>query len=168
MQSAVFFAEREFTCKRELGCSDVYTCQVSSQGGSGVTLKFGDTTIRLAKGVAQEVARCLKDAFLVNFGNTVDVLFTSGKRKSKMEREFRKDVAGRWNYEANGRFKYRQTESEIFFSKMTKVPGDPMEELRIYTVEGGGVELVFGYVCYSFSMLDASWLAENLMKANQV
>lgn len=104
----------------------------------------------------------------MNFGNTVNVLFTSGKRKSKLERVFRKDVAGRWNYKANGRFKCRQTESEIYFSRITTVPGDPMEELGIYTVEDGGVELVFGYMCYSFRMLDASWLAENLIKANQV
>ncbi|QFG30061.1 hypothetical protein F6476_13065 [Pseudomonas umsongensis] len=168
MQTAVFFTEHEFTCWRERECNDVYPCQVSSQGSNGVTLRLDDTTIRFAKGVAQEVARCLKDAFLVNFGNTVNVLFTSGKRESKLERVFRKDVAGRWHYKANGRFKCRQTESEIYFSKITKVPGDPMEEIGIYTVEDGGVELVFGYIGYSFSMLDASWLAENLMKANQV
>lgn len=168
MQPAVFFTEREFTCKRELECNEVYVCQVSSQGGSGVTLRFGDTTIRFAKGVAQEVASCLKDAFLVNFGNSVNVLFTSGKRKSKLEIVFRKDTSGRWSYKADGRFKCLQTENEIYFSKVTTVPGNPMEKLGIYTVEGGGVELVFDFMCCSFSMLDASWLAESLMKANQV
>lgn len=41
-----------------------------------------------------------------------------------------------------------------------------MKELAVYTVEGGG--LVFGDICYSFSMLDASWLADNLIKASNM
>lgn len=167
MQPAVFFAEREFTCWRERECNDLYPCQVSSQGSNGVRLKLDDVSIRFSKGVAQEIAHCLKDAFLVNLGNQVNVLFTSKKRKSKLERKFHKDVSGRWNYMADGRFKSQQTENEIYFSKLVKIPGDTMEELGIYTVEDGGVELVFDFMCYSFSMQDAFWLAESLMDANR-
>jgi hypothetical protein len=131
-------------------------------------LKLDDVSIRFSKGVAQEIADCLKDAFLVNLGNQVNVLFTSKKRKSKLERKFHKDVSGRWNYTADGRFKFQQTENEVYFSKLAKIPGDTMEELGVYTVEDGGVELVFDFMCYSFSMQDAFWLADNLMKANQI
>lgn len=50
MQSAMFFAVREFTCRRELECNYVYPCQVSSQAGNDVILKLDDTTVRFAKG----------------------------------------------------------------------------------------------------------------------
>ncbi|VVQ23568.1 hypothetical protein PS928_05563 [Pseudomonas fluorescens] len=164
-QSFVFFAEREFTCWRERECNDVYPCQISSQGSNGVTLKLDDTTIRFAKGVAQEISHCLKDAFLVNLGNEVNVLFTSRKRKSKLERKFRKDVSGRWNYMADGRFKCQQKENEIYFMKFSKAPVETMEELGVYTVEEGGIELVLESMCYSFGMQDAFWLAESLLAA---
>lgn len=123
MQSAMFFPEREFTRRRELECNCVYPCQVSSQAGNDVILKLNDTTVRFEKGIAQRVSRCLKDAFLVNFGNTVNVLFTSGKRKSKLERVFKKDAIGRWNYKANGRLKCRLTDNEIYSIKITAVQG---------------------------------------------
>ena len=164
-QPAEFFAEREFICWRGREHDELYSCQVSSLGSNGVSLKLDDVSIRFSKGVAQEIAHCLKDAFLVNLGNQVNVLFTSKKRKSKLERKFRKDVSGRWNYKADGRFKCLQTESGIYFSKLAKVPGGTMEELGVYTVEDGGVELVFDFMRYSFSMQDAVWLADALMAA---
>ena len=74
-------------------------------------------------------------------------------------------MSGRWNYKADGRFKCLQTENGIYFSKLAKVPGDTMEELGVYTVEDGGVELVFDFMRYSFSMQDAVWLADALMEA---
>ncbi|MCY1247867.1 hypothetical protein D9M72_612390 [compost metagenome] len=37
--------------------------------------------------------------------------------------------------------------------------------MGVYTVEDGGAELVFEFMCYSFSMLDAVWLANSLMEA---
>ena len=37
--------------------------------------------------------------------------------------------------------------------------------MGVYTVDEGGVELVFDFMCYSFSMLDAVWLANSLMEA---
>jgi hypothetical protein len=165
VQPTVYFAEREFTCWRERECNDVYPCQVSSQGGNGVSLKLDDVSIKFSKGVAQEISHCLKDAFLVNLGNEVNALFTSGKRQCKLERKFRKDVSGRWSYMADGRFKCQQMGSEIYFRKFAKVPVKSMGELGVYTVEDGGVELVLESMCYSFGMQDALWLAESLMEA---
>lgn len=37
--------------------------------------------------------------------------------------------------------------------------------VAVYTIEDGGVELVFDFMGYSFSMLDAVWLANALMEA---
>ena len=164
-QPAEFFAEREFICWRGREHDELYSCQVSSLGSNGVSLKLDDVSIRFSKGVTREIAHCLKDAFLVNLGNQVNVLFTSRKRKSKLERKFRKDVSGLWNYTADGRFKCQQTENEIYFSKLTNVPGATMVELGVYTVEDGGVELVFDFMRYSFSMQDAVWLVDALMEA---
>jgi hypothetical protein len=167
LQPTGYFAEREFTCWRERECNDVYPCRVSSQRSNGVSLKLDDVSIRFSKGAAKEIAHCLKDAFLVNLGNQVDVLFTSRKRKSKFERKFRKDVSGRWNFTADGRFKCYQMEDEVDFRKFSKVPVDTTEELGVYTVEDGGVELVFEFMCYSFGMHDAFWLAESLLEATR-
>jgi hypothetical protein len=165
VQPTVYFAERDFTCWRERECNDVYPCRVSSQGGNGVRLKLDDVSIRFSKGVAQEISHCLKDAFLVNLGNEVNALFFSGERKSKLERKFLKDVSGRWDYTADGRFKCQQMGNEIYFTKFAKIPVKSMGKLGINTVEDGGVELVLESMCYSFGMQDAFWLAEILLEA---
>jgi hypothetical protein len=44
---------------------------------------------------------------------------------------------------------------ELYFTKFAKVPVKSMEELGVYTVEDGGVELVLKSMCYSFGMQDA-------------
>jgi hypothetical protein len=132
-----------------------------------VSLKLDEVCIRFSKGVVQEISHCLKDAFLVNIGNKVSVLFTSRKRKCKLDRKFRKDVSGNWVYTADERFKCQQIEGEIYFEKFAKAPLKNMEELGVYTVGDSGVELVFEFMCYSLGMQDAFWLAENLLEATR-
>jgi hypothetical protein len=168
VQPIVFFAEREFTCWREREYNDQYACQVSGRGNNGVSVNLDNSSIGFSKGVALEIAYCLKDAFLVNLGNQVGALFTSPKRNCTLERKFRKTVSGRWIYTADGQFRFKETAGELHFSKMSKAVSDATGKLGVYTVDDEGVELVFDFMCFSFSVSDALWLADNLLEAVRV
>jgi hypothetical protein len=143
----------------------MYSCQVARQEDHYVSLKFDIMSIRLADAVAEEIARCLYDAVLITVGNLAGFVPTPADRECMLERTYRKRVSGEWNYCAIGRFNCHETEDEIYVVELAIDESDKTERVRVYTVEDGGVELVFDFMCYSFSMHDAVWLSNALMEA---
>jgi hypothetical protein len=81
-----------------------------------------------------------------------------------LERKYRKGVFG-WSYTADGQFRCHESENEVYFFELPTGVYDTTEQVSVYTVDEGGVELVFEFMNYSFSMLDAVWLANSLMEA---
>jgi hypothetical protein len=122
-------------------------------------------SIRLAKAVAEEIARCLYDAVLIIVGNRAGFVPTPAARDCVLERQYRKRVSGKWSYAADGQFSCHGSESEIYHVELLIDANDSTEQVGVYTVGEDGVELVFEFMCYSFSMLDAVWLANSLMEA---
>jgi hypothetical protein len=164
-QSEVFLATRDLTCWREREYNDKYPCQVSSrQGVNSVDINLDIASIRFANPVAEEVARCLYDAVLITVGNLAGFVPTPAARDSVFERKYRKKVSGKWSYSAEGQFLCHKSESKVYSVELSTDANDTTEQVGIYTVDGG-VELVFELTYFSFSMLDAVWLANNLMEA---
>ncbi|QVW25642.1 hypothetical protein KJF94_08880 [Pseudomonas hormoni] len=165
VQPATFFAEREFICWRGREHDELYSCKVSRGGDHYVSLNLDIMPFRFASTVAQEIARCLYDAVLVTIGNLAGFVPTPTACDSKLERTFRKRVSGEWSYSADGRFDGHETEDQVYVVELAVDESDITERVGVYTIEGGGIELVFDFMGYSFSMLDAVWLANALMKA---
>ena len=170
-QSGVFLAARDFTCWREREYNDQYPCQVSScQGVNSVDINLDIVSIRLANAVAEEIARCLYDAVLITVGNLAGFVPTPAARDCVLERKYQKKVSGKWSYSADGQFLCHKSVSKIYSVELstdtndTNDTNDTTEQVGVYTVDGG-VELVFDFTYFSFSMLDAVWLANNLMEA---
>ncbi|GAB6405574.1 hypothetical protein [Pseudomonas sp. MHK4] len=165
-QSEVFLATRNLTCWREREYNDQYPCKISScQGVNSVDINLDVVSIRLANAVAEEIARCIYDAVLVTVGNKAGFLPTPAKRTSKLERKFCNRAPGCWSYTADGRFNCSETEDEIYFGEFSSRVDDVTGGVGVYTIDDGGIELVFDFMCYSFSMVDAVWLANSLMEA---
>jgi hypothetical protein len=164
-QSEVFLATRDLTCWREREYNDKYPCQVSScQGVNSVDINLDIVSIRFASLVAEEVARCLYDAVLITVGNLAGFAPTPAARNSLLQRRYRKGVFG-WSYNADGNFNCHGSGSDVYFVELATDANDTTKNVGVYTVDEGGVELVFESMCYSFSMLDAVWLANSLMEA---
>ncbi|ANJ58427.1 hypothetical protein PMA3_25975 [Pseudomonas silesiensis] len=165
-QSEVFLATRDLTCWRDREYNEKYPCQVSScQGVNSVDINLDIVSIRFASPVAEEVARCLYDAVLITVGNLAGFVPTPAARDSMFERKYHKRVSGDWSYTADGKFSCHGSECTVYFVELPTDTNDATEQVGVYTVDEGGVELVFDFMCYSFSMLDAVWLANSLMEA---
>jgi hypothetical protein len=164
-QSGIFLAARDFTCWRDRDFNDQYSCQVSSLGDNGVSINLDGVSVRFANAVAEDIARCLYDAVLVTVGNKAGFLPTPARRISKLERKFCNIAPGCWSYTAEGRYIYSEAEGEIYFGELLSSVDDMTGGVGVYTIDDGGIELVFDFMSYSFSMLDAVWLANNLMEA---
>ena len=164
VRPATFLAEREFVCWHGREHDELYSCKVSRQGDHYVSLNLDIMPYRFASTVAQDIARCLYDAVLVTIGNLAGFVPTPTARDSKLERTFRKRVSGEWSYSADGVFDGHETEDQVYV-ELAVDESDKTEKVGVYTIEGGGVELVFDFIGYSFSMHDAVWLANALMEA---
>jgi hypothetical protein len=164
VQSA-FFAEREFTCWRDREYNDLYPCEVSGQGKDRVGLNLDIVSFSFASAVAEEIARSLYDAVLIIVGNIAGFVPTPAARESVFNIKYRKSRSGEWSYIADGRFNCQGSENEVYFVDLYTGSDEKTNKVSVYTVEEGGVELVFNFMGYSFSMLDAVWLCNALMEA---
>ncbi|WP_043302104.1 hypothetical protein [Pseudomonas sp. GM55] len=165
VQPAEFFAEREFVCWLGREDDEKYSCQVSRQGDYYVSVNLDLMSIRFVDAVAEDIARCLYDAVLITVGNLAGFVPTPADRECMLERTYRKRVSGEWNYCANGRFNCHETEDEVYVVELAVDENDKTEQVRVYTDDEGGVELVFDFTSHSFSMDDAVWLSNALMEA---
>jgi len=164
-QSEVFLATRDLTCWREREYNDQYSCRVASYHGvNSVDINLDTVSIRLANAVAEEIARCLYDAVLIIVGNLAGFVRTPAARDTLLERKYRKRVSGKWSYSADGRFLCHKSESNVYALELSTDANDTTEQVGVYNVDGG-VELVFEFTYFSFSMLDAVWLVNSLMEA---
>lgn len=164
VQPEAFFAERELICWRGREYDELYPCQVSRQVDQYVSLKLDIMPFRFSDAVAEDIAHCLYDAVLITVGNLAGFVPTPAGRDSILNRKYRKRVSGEWSYCADGSFKCHETEDGVYVVELAVDESEKTERVGVYTVEDGGVELVFEFMCYSFSMLDAVWLANALME----
>jgi hypothetical protein len=166
VQPATFFAEREFVCWRGREYDELYPCQVSRHEDHYVSLNLDIMPVRFEDAVAEDIARCLYDAVLIIVGNLQGFAPTPTYRDSILERIYRKRASGDWSYNANGRFNCYEAEGEVYVVERATGENDKTGKVSVYTIDDGGVELVFDFMCYSFSTHDAVWLSSALMEAS--
>lgn len=161
-----FFATRDFICWRDREFDDnKYPCIVNNIGGDGVLMELGIDLVLFTNHVAQEVARCMYDAVLVTVGNKAQFLPTPAKRECVLLRSYWRGESD-WVYKAEGTFAYREVGAESHYSELYADGDSTSSRVMVNTIEEYGIELVFEFMCYSFSMLDAVWLANALMQAS--
>jgi hypothetical protein len=165
VQRAAFLTEREFICWRGREHDELYSCQVSNQVDGYISLNLDIMPIRFADAVAEDIAHCLYDAVLITVGNLAGFVPTPADRESIFKSSYRKRVSGEWSYCGDGRFNCHETKDGVYVVELATDESEKTEGVGVYTVEDGGVEFVFEFMCYSFSMLDAVWLANTLMEA---
>lgn len=165
MQPTAFFAERELICWRGREYDELYPCQVSRQEDHYVSLNLDIMPVRFADAVAEDIARCLYDAVLITVGNLAGFVPTPADRDSILERRYRKRVSGEWHYFADGKFNCYESVGEVYVVELATDESEKTGKVSVYTIDDGGVELVFNFMCYSFSMHDAVWLSNALMEA---
>ena len=165
MKQTVFFAERKFVCWRGREDDEMYSCQVAREEDDYVSLNLDIMAFRFADAIAEGIAHCLYDAVLIIVGNLAGFVPTPAGRDSILERRYRKRISGEWSYYADGKFNCHETEDEAYVVELATEENEKTEKVSVYTIEEGGVELVFDFMGYSFSMRDAVWLANALMEA---
>ncbi|EJM62361.1 hypothetical protein PMI30_04678 [Pseudomonas sp. GM50] len=165
MQPAAFFAERELIYWRGREDDEQYPCQVSRQVDHYVSLNLDIMPFRFADAVAEDIAHCLYDAVLITVGNLAGFVPTPAYRDSILDRTYRKRVSGEWSFSAISRFSCYETEGDVYVVELATDESEKTGKVSVYTIEDGGVELVFDFMCYSFSMHDAVWLSNALMEA---
>lgn len=150
---------REFVCWRGLEEGDRYDCNIEALTNDQIRINLDCVEFCVKTEAAIEIADCLRDAFSI-------ALY--GEENPYEERDladlhmFQKTSNGRVkSYRADG--KVEVTAGSVDFSDDAGSYGNT--PISIQTIPGGGYEIVFDFMCYSFAIQDAIWMSNTLMAA---
>jgi hypothetical protein len=149
---------REFDCWRGLEFSEKYTCVVEVFAAGRIRLELDIITFSVSPLVAGELANHLKDALAFTQGEG-DQQHVQGRPQGLLTASYLTGVRG-LQYTAQGEIPVTHA-SPDFFEDLDQ--GNT--SISVCTIPGGGYELVFEFMCYSFTAHDAIWLSDSLLKA---
>lgn len=160
-QASEFSKEREFMCWRGLEDGEQYTCTVERAGYSSVKIRLDIIEFCIETEAAIEIAECLKDALILNVHRDDADLTARERPFGLFSRKYRRRISG-WEYAAEGEVEITSASSE-FFEDSGVDYGKTM--ISVCSIPGGGYEIVFSFMCYSFTIEDAIWLSVTLVQA---
>ncbi|PRW86077.1 hypothetical protein C7A11_20815 [Pseudomonas simiae] len=157
--SSNFHIAKEFDSWRGLDFDEKYTCAIEVLPTARIMIELDIIKFSVTPEVAQEIVECLKDALAISVddeGYQVEV-------KHRPNGLFKiRSLAGMraLQYSAYGEIAIENASGDFFEDSSSGTTS-----IVVTTIQGRGYELIFPFMCYSFTQADAIWLSETLVKA---
>jgi hypothetical protein len=150
---------REFDSWRSLDYGEKYSCAIEVLPSARIMIELDNLSCSVTLEVALEIAECLKEALAISVdddGYQVEV-------KKRPNGLFNiRSLAGThaMQYSAFGEIAVENASGDFFEDSSSCTTS-----IVVATIQGGGYELIFPFMCYSFTQTDATWLSEALFSA---
>lgn len=152
---------REFDCWRGLDFDEKYKCAIEVLPSARIMIELDIVRLSVTPEVALEISSCLREALAIDGNEESDQ--SDGENRPTGLFEVRRTTGIRGlQYSASGEIVIEDATEDV-------CKGSPSGTTSIVacTIEGGGFELVFPFMGYSFTEDDAVWLSEQLFRACQ-
>lgn len=156
-----FRVSKEFDSWRGLDFDETYPCVIEVLPTERIMIELDIVKFSVAPEVALEISSCLREALAIDGDEGSDQ--SDGENRPTGLFEVRKTTGIRGlQYSASGEITIEDATEDF-------CEGSPSGTTSIVacTIEGGGFELVFPFMGYSFTEDDALWLNEQLFRACQ-
>lgn len=159
--TAQFSKERELQSWRGLDDEEKYTCVIERAGDTSVKIRLNIIEFCIGTEAAIEISECLRDAIVLNVYRDDADLTARERSFGLLSRKYRRRISG-WEYTAEGDVEVTSASSE-FFENAGVDYGET--KISVCSIPGGGYEIVFSFMGYSFTIEDAIWLSVTLAQA---
>lgn len=156
-----FRVSKEFDWWRGLDSDEMYTCAIELLPTARIMIELDIVKFSVTAEVALEISSCLREALAIGGDEESDQ--SGGENRPNGLFKIRRTTGVRGlQYSASGEITIEDATEDV-------CEGSPSGTTSIVAgaIEGGGFELVFPLMCYSFTDDDAVWLSEQLFKAFQ-
>jgi hypothetical protein len=154
-----FRVSKEFDSWRGLDSDETYTCTIELLPTARIMIELDIVKFSVTPEVALEISSCLREALAIDGDEGSDQ--SDGENRPTGLFEVRRTTGIRGvQYSASGEITIEDATEDI-------CEGSPSgtTSFAARTIEGGGFELVFPIMGYSFTEDDAVWLSEQLFRA---
>lgn len=160
-QITQFAKERQFLSWRGLEDEEQYTCTVKRADDKSVKIRLDIIDFCIGTEAAIEISECLRDAIVLNV-HCDDADLTARERPfGLLSRRYRRQLSG-WEYTAEGEVEVTNASPEFFEDSCVD---SGKANISVCSIPGGGYEIVFSFMGYSFTTEDAIWLSVALVQA---
>lgn len=152
---------REFDCWRGLDFDEKYKCAIEVLPSARIMIELDIVRFSVTPEVALEISSCLREALAIDGDEGSDQ--SDGENRPTGLFKIRRLIGIRGvQYSASGEIAFEDASGDVCEESPSGTTS-----IVICTIEGGGYELVFPFMCYSFTEDDALWLSEGLLRACQ-
>lgn len=152
---------REFDCWRGLDFDEKYECAIEVLPSSRIMIELDIVRLSVTPDVAQEISSCLREALAI--GSDEEGHQAVGENRPTGLFKVRRLIGIRGlQYSASGEIAFEDASGDVCEESPSGTTS-----IEVCTIEGGGYELVFPFMGYSFTEDDAFWLSEGLFRACQ-
>lgn len=154
--SSGFQIYKDFDCWRGLDFEEKYTCAIEVLPTARIMIELDIINFSVSLEVAQEIAECLKEALAISVDDESYQVEVEKRPNGLFKICSLAGMRG-LQYMAYGDIAVEDA-SEDFFEDSSS----GTTSIAVCTIQGGGYELIFPFMGYSFTRADASWLSEAL------
>ncbi|XVJ50138.1 hypothetical protein ACDZ94_24510 (plasmid) [Pseudomonas sp. UBT] len=152
---------REFDCWRGLDFDEKYECAIEVLPSARIMIELDIVRLSVTPDVAQEISSCLREALAIGGDEEGDQAV--GEHRPAGLFKVRRFIGIRGlQYSASGEIEFEDASGDVCEESPSGTTS-----IVVCTIESGGYELVFPFMCYSFTEDDAFWLSEGLLRACQ-
>jgi hypothetical protein len=152
---------REFDCWRGLDFNEKYECAIEVLPSARIMIELDIVRLSVTPDVAQEISSCLREALAIGGDEEGDQ--AAGENRPTGLFKVRRLIGIRGlQYSASGEIAFEDASGDVCEESPSGTTS-----IVVCTIDGGGYELVFPFMGYSFTEDDAFWLSEGLFRACQ-
>lgn len=156
-----FRISKEFDSWRGLESDETYTCAIELLPNARIMIELDIVWFSVTPEVAQEISSCLREAQAIDCDEEGHQ--AEGEYRPTGLFKVRSLIGIRGlQYSASGEIAVEDASGDFCEGSSSGTTS-----IVVCTIEGGGYELVFPFMCYSFTEDDAVWLSEGLLRACQ-
>lgn len=152
---------RQFDCWRGLDSDEKYTCAIEVLPSARIMIELDIVRLSVTPDVAQEISSCLREALVMGGDEEGDQAVGENRPTGLFKVRRLIGIRGH-QYSASGEIAFEDASADVCEESPSGTTS-----IVVCTIEGGGYELVFPFMCYSFTEDDAFWLSEGLLRACQ-
>lgn len=152
---------RQFDCWRGLDSDEKYTCAIEVLPSARIMIELDIVGLSVTPDVAQEISSCLREALVMGGDEEGDQAVGENRPTGLFKVRRLIGIRGH-QYSASGEIAFEDASADVCEESPSGTTS-----IVVCTIEGGGYELVFPFMCYLFTEDDAFWLSEGLLRACQ-
>jgi hypothetical protein len=160
-ESADFRISKEFDSWRGLEFDETYTCAIDLLSTARIMIELDIVKFSVTPAVAQEISACLREALAISGEDEGCQTEVENRPNGLFKVRSLAGIRGP-QYSAQGEIMVDDA-PELFCGESAS----GTTSIVVCTIQGGGYEVVFPSMCYSFTQDDAVWLSEGLFRASQ-